>query len=89
MNDDDNWDKFEENFNLVYDNFMAKLLARFPDLNKNERKLCAYLRLGLSSKEIASLLNISLRSVETFRYRLRKKLGLEQGESMTDFFQHL
>jgi len=89
MNDDDNWDKFEENFNLVYDNFMTKLLAQFPDLNKNDRKLCAYLRLGLSSKEIASLLNISLRSVETFRYRLRKKLGLEQGESMTDFFQHL
>ena len=47
------------------------------------------LRLGLPSKEIASLLNISLRSVETFRYRLRKKLGLEQGESMTDFFRHL
>ncbi|MBR1727212.1 MAG: hypothetical protein IJ724_11315 [Muribaculaceae bacterium] len=89
MNDDDNWDKFEENFNLVYDNFMAKLLDRFPDLNKNDRKLCAYLRLGLSSKEIASLLNISVRSVETFRYRLRKKLGLEQGESMTEFFDNL
>ena len=89
MNDDDNWDKFEENFNLVYDNFMAKLLAKFPDLHKNERKLCAYLRLGLSSKEIASLLNISLRSVETFRYRLRKKLGLAPRESITDFVQRL
>ncbi len=89
MNDDDNWDKFEENFNLVYDNFMAKLLERFPDLHKNERKLCAYLRLGLSSKEIASLLNISVRSVETFRYRLRKKLGLQPRESITDFVQHL
>ena len=89
MNDDDNWDKFEENFNLVYDNFMAKLLAKFPDLHKNERKLCAYLRLGLSSKEIASLLNISLRSVETFRYRLRKKLGLQPRESITDFVQRL
>ncbi len=89
MNEDDNWDKFEENFNLVYDNFMAKLLERFPDLHKNERKLCAYLRLGLSSKEIASLLNISVRSVETFRYRLRKKLGLQPRESITEFVQRL
>jgi DNA-binding CsgD family transcriptional regulator len=64
-------------------------LAKFPDLHKNERKLCAYLRLGLSSKEIASLLNISLRSVETFRYRLRKKLGLQPRESITDFVQRL
>ncbi len=85
MNDDGNWEKFEENFNLVYDDFMTKLLRRFPGLKKNERKLCAYLRMGLSSKEMASLLNTSVRSVETARYRLRRKFPIEAGASLRDF----
>jgi DNA-binding CsgD family transcriptional regulator len=89
MTEDDNWEKFEENFNLVYDDFMTKLLIRFPDLKTNERKLCAYLRMGLSSKEMASLLNASVRSMETARYRLRKKLGLEGGDNLTNFIQEL
>lgn len=87
MNDDANWEKFEENFNLVYDNFMVKLLAKFPDLKKNDRKLCAYLRMGLSSKEMASLMNTSVRSIETARYRLRKKLDLPTGDNLTEFIQ--
>jgi len=87
INEDDNWEKFEENFNLVYDNYMRKLTARFPDLKLNDRKLCAYLRMGLSSKEMASLLNTSTRSIETARYRLRKKLQMESGENLKDFIQ--
>lgn len=89
LNDDANWGKFEENFNLVYDNFMQKLSAQFPDLKKNDRKLCAYLRMGLSSKEMASLMNTSVRSIETARYRLRKKLDLDNGANLTDFIQGL
>lgn len=89
INDDENWEKFEENFNLVYDNYMRKLTARFPDLKLNDRKLCAYLRMGLSSKEMASLLNSSTRSIETARYRLRKKLQMESGENLKDFIQGL
>ncbi len=65
---DENWEKFEENFNLVYDNYMKKLCERFPQLKIFDRKLCAYLRMGLSSKEMASLLNTSVRSIETARY---------------------
>ncbi|MCR5077166.1 MAG: hypothetical protein K6A82_03910 [Prevotella sp.] len=87
MNDDDNWEKFQENFNLVYDNFMQRLISDYPDLKKNDLKLCAYLKMGLSSKEMASLLNTSVRSVETARYRLRKKLDLESGENLTNFIQ--
>ena len=87
MNDDANWEKFEENFNLVYDNFMVKILEKFPDLKKNDRKLCAYLRMGLSSKEMASLMNTSVRSIETARYRLRKKLDLPTGDNLTEFIQ--
>lgn len=89
MNDDSNWKKFEENFNLVYDNFMQKLIDNFPDLKISDRKLCAYLKMGLSSKEMAALLNTSVRSIETARYRLRKKLSMEQGENLTDFIQSL
>ncbi len=88
IKEDENWERFEENFNLVYDNFMIRLVKRFPDLKINDRKLCAYLRMGLSSKEMASLLNTSVRSIETARYRLRKKLNLETGDNLTDFIQH-
>lgn len=89
LNEDDNWEKFEENFNLVYDGYMRKLISRYPDLSKSDRKLCAYLRMGLSSKEMASLLNTSVRSIETARYRLRKKLNLCNGENLTYFIQEL
>lgn len=87
MADDGNWEKFEENFNLVYDDFMKKLTSRFPNLKMNDRKLCAYLHMGMSSKEMASLLNMSVRSIETARYRLRKKLELESGDNLTSFIQ--
>ena len=51
--------------------------------------LCAYIRIGMLSKEIAPLLNISVRGVEISRYRLRKKLGLEEGTSLTAFLQKM
>jgi hypothetical protein len=89
IREDDNWEKFEENFNLVYDNYMKKLTENFPQLTTNDRKLCAYLKMELSSKEIASLLNTSVRSIETARYRLRKKLDLTRGNNLTSFMQSL
>lgn len=88
LNNDEGWEKFEENFNVVYDDFMKKLTTQYTNLKTNDRKLCAYLRMGLSSKEMAALLNMSVRSVETARYRLRKKLNLESGENLTDFIQN-
>lgn len=88
LNNDEGWDKFEENFNIVYDDFMKKLTAQYTNLKMSDRKLCAYLRMGLSSKEMAALLNMSVRSIETARYRLRKKLNLESGENLTDFIQN-
>ena len=87
--EDDNWDTFAENFNIVYDNYIQKLVTRFPLLKKNDLKLCAYLKMGLSSKEMASLLNTSTRSIETARYRLRKKLDLDSGASLTHFLQQI
>ena len=80
---------FEENFNLVYDNFTQKLMEQFPDLKKNDLKLCVYLRMGLSSKEMASLLNTSVRSIETARYRLRKKLNIGSGDNLLEFISEI
>jgi len=60
-----------------------------PNLSPNDIKLCAYLRLNLSSKEIAPLLNISARSVEIKRYRLRKELGLEHNINLVDYILKL
>ncbi|MBQ9667386.1 MAG: hypothetical protein IJV45_01375 [Prevotella sp.] len=88
MEGDDVLQRFEEEFDLVNNNFMQKLREQHPDLNNNERLTCAYLKMGLSSKEIASLLNISVRGVESVRFRLRKKLGLEAGDGLTDYINN-
>lgn len=88
LNDDNNWERFEQSFDLVYNDLIRRLSEQFPDLKMNDRKLCAYLRLGLSSKEIASLLNTTTRSIETARYRLRKKLNLSAGDNLSDFIQN-
>ncbi|MCD7977895.1 MAG: transcriptional regulator [Tannerellaceae bacterium] len=77
--------RFEEQFDLVHNNFIRKLTEKYPDLNISERKMCAYLKMNLTSKEIAPLLNLSLRGVETLRYRLRKKLGLGREDNLMDY----
>jgi len=69
----------------VHNNFLTTLKIRFPDLSSTDLKLCAYLRLNLSSKEIAQLMNISLKGVEISRYRIRKKLNLATEINLYDF----
>jgi len=81
--------KFEEQFDVVNNQFMSKLSAQYPSLNLNERLMCAYLRMNLSTKEMAPLLNISVRGVETMRYRLRKKMSLEREDNLLDFLNKL
>ncbi|WP_276499300.1 ligand-binding sensor domain-containing protein [Pontibacter litorisediminis] len=85
MKVENNWDQFELHFNQLHQDFLKRLRHDFPDLTHRDIKLCAYLRMNLTSKEIASLLNLSLRGVETSRYRLRKKLNLEQEVNLTEF----
>lgn len=82
---ENNWDQFELHFNQIHQDFLKRLRQDYPELTHRDIKLCAYLRMNLTSKEIASLLNLSLRGVETSRYRLRKKLNLEQEENLTEF----
>lgn len=77
--------RIEDQFDMVHNNFMKKLRAAYPALTSNELLMCAYLKMNLSTKEIAPLLNISVRGVETLRYRLRKKINLDAGKSLTEF----
>jgi len=83
--DERDWNLFEESFNEAHENFFKKLKANYPELVPNDLKLCAYLRMNMSSKEIASLLNITTRGVEIRRYRLRKKLNLGHDQNLTEF----
>jgi DNA-binding CsgD family transcriptional regulator len=81
----DDWKFFEEAFNNADKDFFKRLKELHPALTHNDFKLCAYLRLNLSSKEIAPLFNISTKSVEIKRYRLRKKMDLDREQSLTDY----
>lgn len=84
INNNQDWELFEEAFNNADKDFFKKLKELHPSLTHNDFKLCAYLRLNLSSKEIAPLFNISPKSVEIKRYRLRKKMELDRNQSLTD-----
>lgn len=86
---DDNWRSFNNNFDAVYTGFTQRLQQKHPTLTRTELKVCCYLRMGLSSKDIAPLFSISTRSVEMTRYRLRKKLGLERDENLTAYLEQI
>jgi len=81
----DEWEVFEHNFNQVHDDFFKSLKAKHAELTPKDLKICAYVKMNLSTKEIAPLMNISIRGVETHRYRLKKKLNLENDISLTDY----
>ncbi|HEV7783110.1 MAG TPA: triple tyrosine motif-containing protein [Chitinophagaceae bacterium] len=85
LDHNEEWEQFAVHFDSVHTNYLKKLKAGFPALTVSDLKLAAYLRLNLSSKEIAQLMNISIRGVETSRYRLRKKMGLDNETNLFDF----
>ncbi len=86
---DDDWRNFIRNFDIVYENYMNRLLEQYPQLNLGDQRLCAYLKMGLCSKDIAPLMNISFRSVEMARYRLRKKMELSRDTNLAEYLQKL
>ena len=73
---DNDWEQFSIHFDDVHNNFLSNLKKIYPDLTQSDLKICAYIKMNLSSKEIAQLLNISPKGVEVARYRLRKKLNI-------------
>ncbi|HTN19008.1 MAG TPA: triple tyrosine motif-containing protein [Pelobium sp.] len=82
---DADWDSFAIHFDHVHSNFLSKLKERVPSLSGNDLKLCAYLKMNLSSKEIAQLMSVSNKAVEVSRYRLRKKLGVSSDTNLFDY----
>lgn len=80
---------FEANFERVHHEFFSQLKSTFADLTPKELQLCAFVRMNLTNKEIASILNISVRGVETARYRLRKRLGMSHEQDMSAFLEKL
>jgi len=87
---DNNWKEFEVHFIQTHQDFYENLHKRFPDLTPNEKKLCAFLRLNMSTKDIASITHQSVHSINVARTRLRKKLGIDQtDENLVNFLSSL
>ncbi|RLD20775.1 MAG: hypothetical protein DRI69_05620 [Bacteroidetes bacterium] len=85
LTSEEDWKLFEENFNQVHASFFRELKLAFPSLTPGDLQLAAYLKMNLSSKEIAPLLHISIRGIENKRYRLRKKMMLPQDSNLTEY----
>jgi len=79
------WKRFEINFDLVHEQFIAHLKERYPWMSKQERQLCIYIKMGLLTKEIAPLMNISVRGVEMLRYRLRQKMNIPESDNIRKY----
>lgn len=86
---DDDWSTFKRNFDIVYGDYIKRLLERHPQLSQSDIRLCCYIRMGLTSKDIAPLVNISFKSVEMARYRLRKKMELQSNVALTEYISSL
>lgn len=83
------WKIFEMHLEQVHEDFIKRLKDRYPELTSRELRLCVYLKMNMSSKEIATLMNISPRGVEISRYRVRKKLGLERAEGLSEILMEI
>ena len=89
QNQDRDWNDFNTHFESINKNFYTRLKQSYPDISPNDLKICALIKLNLSIKEMASILNISPDSVKTARYRLRKKLQMNTEDNLTDFILNL
>lgn len=89
VKEEDTWNKFKDAFDSADKDFLKKIKQLHPTLTPNDLRICAYLRLNLSSKEIAPLLNISVRSVEIKRYRLRKKMDLQHEQGLVEYILNI
>ena len=85
VKDTEDWKRFEVSFKELHNDFFERLLSAYPKLTPKDLKLCAYLKMNLSTKEIAPLMAITVRGVEIHRYRLRKKLQIDGSENLSNF----
>jgi DNA-binding CsgD family transcriptional regulator/cell division protein FtsL len=80
---------FDSNFNAVHEEFIKNLKEKYPQLNQNDHRLCTFIKMNKSTKEIATFLNMSIRGVETSRYRLRKKMNLSSDGNLYDIISDI
>jgi len=81
----DVWKEFEVRFQEVHSNFYENLIEKVPDLTPNEKKVCAFLRLNMSSKDISAITYQSVRSIDMARFRLRKKMKLDPDDNLVNY----
>jgi tetratricopeptide (TPR) repeat protein len=89
QNTEKDWEEFRLRFEQVDQNFIQQLQADFPNLTSTDVRICTLIRLNLSAKEVSSMLNITQESVNTSRYRLRKKLGLAKEQDLNQFINSI
>lgn len=89
LHSEQNWAEFEKWFGEVYSEFFTKLKIRFPQISQREQKICALLKLKLSTKEIAQLTHLSPGSIEQYRIRIRKKFDLDRSANLLDFIDSI
>ncbi|MDF1570745.1 MAG: triple tyrosine motif-containing protein [Bacteroidales bacterium] len=89
INNEKNWEVFDRYFDEVHQEFLNRVKEKHPDISPKELRLSAYLRMNISTKEIAPLMNISIRGVEISRYRLRKKLHLDRDDNLTQYLMDI
>ena len=89
LNSDSSWKDFEEHFEMIHSDFFKSLKEKHPNLSTDEIKLLSFLKMEVTTKEIAQKLNLSVRGVETRRYRLRKKLQLDNKVGLEEFLEEI
>ena len=89
LQSENDWQRFEQEFQHVHLGFVQMLSERYPRLTPTELKVCALLKINLSNKEIGKLLSVSLRNVESHRYSIRKKLGLPSDVNLSSYLASL
>jgi len=89
INLDSQWEKFKWHFEEVHPNFFARIQGTYPGLTDNDLRLCAYIKMLLTNKEVATLLNLSVKGIEAARYRLKKRLSLATEQDLNTFIHSL
>ena len=82
---DEDWNILKQHFNSVFENFYDKLLEKHPTISESELRHCMFIKLHLQTKEIAKILLIDPRSVQTARYRIKKKMNLDEDKDLRDY----
>ena len=85
VSSDDDWNIFQSNFDRIHENFFRNLKTQYPNLTPNDLRLCALLRLNLSTKDICNMMNLSIRGIEGARLRLRRRLNIPPDKNLVDF----